>query len=360
LKQLLTILITFILIMLMIGCGETSDETNDSIDNNFTILRGTVPGTLIEAHCEDANTYSTTSIKDGTDKHPFELTIPKHLKCELIMTTNEESEAAKVVTPIRFVTSEGNSTLFEAVDDIVNLGYVDLAVRRVDIIDTNNDGVSDVALEIKLIDGILEPIEEVVLSSSSSTENVLPTFSSSSFSSIQDSSVNSSFSSISFSVSSQNSSSSMVIINTSSSSDNNTTSSSSVLSSSSSSEESNSSQSISSSSDSSQSSSEAAPIYDEYNSTKAYTAGDRVAYEGVVYEAKWWTKGETPNDEIGTSAWKRITPIDGYLEYQNSKIYNVGDRVYYAGILYEAKWWIQGVEPSDLADGPWKRVEETP
>jgi len=336
----------------MIGCGETSDETNDSIDNNFTILRGTVPGTLIEAVCEDSNTYSTTSIKDGTDKHPFELTIPKHLKCELIMTTNEESEAAKVVTPIRFVTSEGNSTLFEAVDDIVNLGYVDLAVRRIDIIDTNNDGVSDVALEIKLIDGILEPIEEVVLSSSSSVENVLPTFSSSSFSSslfssTQSSSANSSFSSISFSSSSQNSSSSMVIMNTSSSSDNNSTSSSSVVSS-------------SSSSDSSQSSSEAAPIYDEYNSTKAYTAGDRVAYEGVVYEAKWWTKGETPNDEIGTSAWKRITPIDGYLEYQNSKIYNVGDRVYYAGILYEAKWWIQGVEPSDLADGPWKRVEETP
>ncbi len=116
--------------------------------------------------------------------------------------------------------------------------------------------------------------------------------------------------------------------------------------------------SLASSSSEQSASSKASIIYDDYNATSIYDVGDRVVYEGVIYEAKWWTQGETPTDELDTASWKRITPIDGYLEYQNSKIYDVGDRIYYAGILYEAKWWTQYEPPSDVVDGAWKRVVE--
>nr|AAB47847.1 chitinase [Bacillus licheniformis] len=40
--------------------------------------------------------------------------------------------------------------------------------------------------------------------------------------------------------------------------------------------------------------------YDEWKETNAYTGGERVAFNGKVYEAKWWTKGD-----------RRINPVNG-------------------------------------------------
>ena len=43
-----------------------------------------------------------------------------------------------------------------------------------------------------------------------------------------------------------------------------------------------------------------------YDSTTAYAAGDVVIYNGVKYQAKWWTQGETPgSSEWG--AWEKIS-----------------------------------------------------
>ncbi|MCR8643469.1 lytic polysaccharide monooxygenase [Paenibacillus sp. N1-5-1-14] len=40
-----------------------------------------------------------------------------------------------------------------------------------------------------------------------------------------------------------------------------------------------------------------------WSATKVYVAGNQVTYQGVTYEAKWWTQGETP----GTAdVWKKI------------------------------------------------------
>nr|ABO15008.1 chitinase [Bacillus amyloliquefaciens] len=45
--------------------------------------------------------------------------------------------------------------------------------------------------------------------------------------------------------------------------------------------------------------------YNEWKDTAVYTGGDRVVFNGKVYEAKWWTKGEQP-DQAESGVWKLI------------------------------------------------------
>lgn len=143
------------MVLLFLGCGSTSDPTNDAMDNNFTIIRGSVPGTLIEAFCDDGSYYSVNSTDDGSDRHPFELSIPKALNCRMVMSTNEDNISIKVITPIRIVTPDGNNTVFSGVGDSADLGYVDLALDRSNIIDSRGDGVSDIPLDVHYDGGAL-------------------------------------------------------------------------------------------------------------------------------------------------------------------------------------------------------------
>lgn len=47
--------------------------------------------------------------------------------------------------------------------------------------------------------------------------------------------------------------------------------------------------------------SNAASTYPAWNAATSYVGGSKVTYEGVNYEAKWWTLGETPT---GNNVWK--------------------------------------------------------
>ncbi len=135
--------------LIFVGCSSTSNDEvlndevpNENIVNERSTISGTVPGTLIEAFCDDGSYYVVNSTDNNTSYHPFEIEIPTALNCRLVMTTNEDNEALKVITPIGIVTADGNGTLFTASEDI-DLGHIDLAMSRDDINDTNNDGVSD-------------------------------------------------------------------------------------------------------------------------------------------------------------------------------------------------------------------------
>lgn len=47
-----------------------------------------------------------------------------------------------------------------------------------------------------------------------------------------------------------------------------------------------------------------APVtYPAWNASTVYVGGDKVTYNGVNYEAKWWTLGETPGK---ADVWKVI------------------------------------------------------
>ena len=43
-----------------------------------------------------------------------------------------------------------------------------------------------------------------------------------------------------------------------------------------------------------------------WNSSKAYFCGDKVVYNGKIYEAKWWSQGENPEEQGEYGPWKYI------------------------------------------------------
>lgn len=82
-----------------------------------------------------------------------------------------------------------------------------------------------------------------------------------------------------------------------------------------------------------------------WDASQVYVGGDTVVYNGVTYKAKWWTQGDRP--DLG-GAWEATSqPSDGNGDviWQASGIYNNGDQVTYQGVQYQAQWWTQGDEP---------------
>jgi len=129
-------------------------------------LSGTVPGTFIEAFCDDGSYYSTSSDDSvaGPD-HPFELELPNDLVCRLVMTTNETT-ANPVITQIGFVDTNGANSIAFTSDKDVDLGHIDLEMDPdqgcgAGTYDANCDGVLDVPLEIEVEPTEIEVVELV-------------------------------------------------------------------------------------------------------------------------------------------------------------------------------------------------------
>jgi|GEM_PF-2412344 len=53
-------------------------------------------------------------------------------------------------------------------------------------------------------------------------------------------------------------------------------------------------------------SSTSSDVYAAWDASKTYVAGDKVSYNGVNYEAKWWTLGENPANSGEWGVWKAI------------------------------------------------------
>lgn len=136
--------------LILVGCGGESTTSTSSVPLTSTIS-GTVPGTLIEAFCTDGSYYSVKSTNNGTTQHPFEIKIPSTLSCSLVMTTNEDDIANRVITQVGMITPNASGTLFKATKD-VNLGYIPLAMNYSTSLDANGDHVSDDILNIS-VDG---------------------------------------------------------------------------------------------------------------------------------------------------------------------------------------------------------------
>ena len=49
--------------------------------------------------------------------------------------------------------------------------------------------------------------------------------------------------------------------------------------------------------------------YSDWQSDVAYTDGDRVVYDGALWEAQWWTQANEP--ETSDSVWVKVDPCDG-------------------------------------------------
>lgn len=106
----------------------------------------------------------------------------------------------------------------------------------------------------------------------------------------------------------------------------------------------------------------------------SYLKGTKVVWHKNVYQAKWWTKGDLPDNPV-LNAWETPwlligpvlpgeTPIEQptlpagtYPDWTGDAIFEKGTRVLFDGTPYEAKWWTQGESPeaasADPDSSPW-------
>lgn len=109
--------------------------------------------------------------------------------------------------------------------------------------------------------------------------------------------------------------------------------------------------------------------YQIWQEDGVYLQGTKVVWHGNVYEAKWWTQGELPDNPVLQSwqtPWKLIGPVlpgekpvenltlpDGtYPNWSGTTQYNALDRVLFNGVPYKAKWWTQGDSPAASTSNP--------
>ncbi|GAB3617794.1 glycosyl hydrolase family 18 protein [Okibacterium endophyticum] len=118
------------------------------------------------------------------------------------------------------------------------------------------------------------------------------------------------------------------------------------------------------------------PIWSE---TASYLKGTKIVWHGNVYEAKWWTRSDVPDDPVlneWETPWTLIGPVlPGEKPYEQPTLpagtypgwvgtnqYDKGDRVLFDEIPYEAKWWNQGESPeaasADPDSSPWVPLTE--
>ncbi len=137
-------------LLVLHGCGGggNSNASNSSGGSTYTVT-GTVPGTLIEAFCDDGSYAATHSQQNGTSQHPFQLDLPTGTACQLVMTMNESDPANKTVTPIALANGEALKGVKPGAR--VDLGFVDLPRSPNDTarwVDNNHDGVRDNPLDV--------------------------------------------------------------------------------------------------------------------------------------------------------------------------------------------------------------------
>jgi len=108
------------------------------------------------------------------------------------------------------------------------------------------------------------------------------------------------------------------------------------------------------------------PIWQEDSS---YLAGTKIVWHKNVYQAKWWTRGDLPDNPVlneWETPWSLVGPVlegetpvevltlpEGtYPNWDGTAVYEEGDRILFDGVPYEAKWWNQGDSPAAFSSDP--------
>jgi chitodextrinase len=82
-------------------------------------------------------------------------------------------------------------------------------------------------------------------------------------------------------------------------------------------------------------------------------------HNGREYLAAWWTQGQAPNPANTSGAWQEVGSLvtvrgKGVPTWTRSMTFDTGDLVYWGDQVWEAQWWSRGQSP-DKSDqwGPW-------
>ncbi len=152
--------------VLLGACGTSGTTTPGA---GLATISGTVPGTKIEAFGDNGSYYVTSSIKNGTNKHPFTLEVPAGVGFHLVMTMDQGTAdpSDDVVQPIGFRDKAGKlqTRLVAGAGNKIDVGNVPLLPTRSAAIsaglDNNGDGVLDkpFVLDDHAAEGAKNPLE---------------------------------------------------------------------------------------------------------------------------------------------------------------------------------------------------------
>jgi chitinase len=109
--------------------------------------------------------------------------------------------------------------------------------------------------------------------------------------------------------------------------------------------------------------------YQIWRETGIYLKGTKVVWRGHVYEAKWWTKNELPDNPVlqaWETPWQLVGPVlpddkpvdtlelppNMFPQWYGEVVYDAGDRVMFDGVPFRAKWWNKGESPAASAANP--------
>jgi len=108
--------------------------------------------------------------------------------------------------------------------------------------------------------------------------------------------------------------------------------------------------------------------YPIWRADRPYTEGEKVVWQRTVYEAKWWTSGDPPDQPVAhdwDAPWRVVGPVlpsdargatlagaAPAPRWSPDAVYLRGDRVRHDGFLYEAKWRTQAEQPQLAPDRP--------
>ncbi|MGL5359602.1 MAG: PKD domain-containing protein, partial [Shewanella sp.] len=81
--------------------------------------------------------------------------------------------------------------------------------------------------------------------------------------------------------------------------------------------------------------------YPAWDPAQVYNGGDKVSYQQLVWTAKYWTQGNQPSRSA--DAWALSSQVE--LGWSAAVVFNGGEQTNYNGRRWEAKWWTQGEEP---------------
>lgn len=114
--------------------------------------------------------------------------------------------------------------------------------------------------------------------------------------------------------------------------------------------------------------------YAIWQKSSSYLEGTKIVWHHNVYQAKWWTRGDLPDNPVlneWETPWLLVGPVlkgetpipvptlpaGTYPDWSGTQHYNTGDRVLFGGVPFESKWWNQAESPeaasSNPASSPW-------
>ncbi len=121
--------------------------------------------------------------------------------------------------------------------------------------------------------------------------------------------------------------------------------------------------------------------YPIWRTARAYVEGAKVVWQGGVYEARWWSMGDRPDEpveQLWDTPWRYLGPVldsdvvairstpkvveGNWEEWDGDDVYVAGDEVELDGQVYRASWWTQGdrpeLDPDRPFDHPWEHLGE--